>query len=110
MTIRSQSIYDVSMPAYGIMCMLIYYFTLRYIPNELIENTLSLIIKDMNSGIVCFDNRGRCIYCNDILKNIYNIGTEYIDADKKDKKAIINHFDYIVMLRENIQNGLMRWK
>ena len=36
-TIRSQSIYDVSMPAYGIMCMLIYYFTLRYIPNELIE-------------------------------------------------------------------------
>lgn len=56
-TIRSQSIYDVSMPAYGIMCMLIYYFTLRYIPNELIENTLSLIIKDMNSGIVCFDNR-----------------------------------------------------
>ena len=68
-TIRSQSIYDVSMPAYGIMCMLIYYFTLRYIPNELIENTLSLIIKDMNSGIVCFDNRGRCIYCNDILSD-----------------------------------------
>ena len=82
-TIRSQSIYDVSMPAYGIMCMLIYYFTLRYIPNELIENTLSLIIKDMNSGIVCFDNRGRCIYCNDILKNIYNIGTEYIDVERK---------------------------
>ena len=78
-TIRSQSIYDVSMPAYGIMCMLIYYFTLRYIPNELIENTLSLIIKDMNSGIVCFDN----IYCNDILKNIYNIGTEYIDVERK---------------------------
>lgn len=82
-TIRSQSIYDVSMPAYGIMCMLIYYFTLRYIPNELIENTLSLIIKDMNSGIVCFDNRGRCIYFNDILKNIYNIGTEYIDVERK---------------------------
>ena len=61
-TIRSQSIYDVSMPAYGIMCMLIYYFTLRYIPNELIENTLSLIIKDMN---------------------IYNIGTEYIDVERK---------------------------
>ena len=82
-TKRSQSIYDVSMPAYGIMCMLIYYFTLRYIPNELIENTLSLIIKDMNSGIVCFDTRGRCIYCNDIFKNIYNIGTEYIDVERK---------------------------
>ena len=30
-------------------------------------------------------------------KRIFTIfGTEYIDADKKDKKAIINHFDYIV--------------
>ena len=26
---------------------------------------------------------GRCIYCNDILKNIYNIGTEYIDVERK---------------------------
>lgn len=68
-TVSSQSIYDLSTPIYGFMSMIIYYLTLSYVPNELIENTLSLIIKDMNSGIVCFDIHGRCIYCNDILRN-----------------------------------------
>ena len=83
MTTWSDSIYDMSMVAFGIMSVLIYYLTYSYVPNELIENTFSLIIRDMNSGIICFDNAGRCIYCNDILKNIYNIGTEYIDVERK---------------------------
>lgn len=45
-TVSSQSIYDLSTPIYGFMSMIIYYLTLSYVPNELIENTLSLIIKD----------------------------------------------------------------
>lgn len=59
--------------AYGIMSVLIYYLTYSYVPNELIENTFSLIIRDMNSGIICFDNAGRCIYCNGIVKEMYSI-------------------------------------
>lgn len=70
-TIGSTSIYDVSMLTFGLMAVLIYYFTLRYVPNELIESTLSLIIKDMNSGIICFDNRERCIYLNELIRDIY---------------------------------------
>ena len=27
----------------------------------------------MNSGIICFDNAGRCIYCNGIVKEMYSI-------------------------------------
>ena len=80
-TIRSQTIYDLSTPVYGFMSMIIYYLTLSYVPNELIENTLSLIIKDMNSGIVCFDIHGKCIYCNEILNGLYNIGHEYDDME-----------------------------
>ena len=59
--------------AFGIMSVLIYYLTYSYVPNELIENTFSLIIRDMNSGIICFDNAGRCIYCNGIVKEMYSI-------------------------------------
>ena len=73
MTTWSDSIYDMSMAAFGIMSILIYYLTYRYVPNELIENTFSLIIRDMNSGIICFDNAGRCIYCNGIVKEMYSI-------------------------------------
>lgn len=82
-TISSNSIYDLSMVIFGIMSILIYYFTLRYVPNELIENTFSLIIKDMNSGIVCFDNRGRCIYCNDLVRSIYNISDGLESLEKE---------------------------
>lgn len=72
-TTWSDSIYDMSMVAFGIMSVLIYYLTYSYVPNELIENTFSLIIRDMNSGIICFDNAGRCIYCNGIVKEMYSI-------------------------------------
>ena len=73
LSIHSQSIYDVSMIMFGVMSMLIYYFTFSYVPNELIESTLSLIIRDMNSGIICFDNRGTWVYCNDLVRELYQV-------------------------------------
>ena len=79
LTVWSNSIYDMSMVAFGIMSILIYYFTFQYVPNELIENTFSLIIRDMNSGIISFDNAGRCIYCNGLVKEIYGL-TDDVNA------------------------------
>lgn len=108
-TISSQSIYDLSTPIYGFMSMIIYYLTLSYVPNELIENTLSLIIKDMNSGIVCFDIHGRCIYCNDILRELYGIGHDYEEMEKEYRKWIQsieeNRKDSMKMETSIYQNG-----
>ena len=70
-TINTDSVYDISMLIYGIMSVMIYYLTYKYVPNELIENMLSLVVSDMNNGIVCFDSKGRCVYYNDIMKKIY---------------------------------------
>ena len=89
--------------------MIIYYLTLSYVPNELIENTLSLIIKDMNSGIVCFDIHGRCIYCNDILRELYGIGHDYEEMEKEYRKWIQsieeNRKDSMKMETSIYQNG-----
>ncbi len=108
-TVSSQSIYDLSTPIYGFMSMIIYYLTLSYVPNELIENTLSLIIKDMNSGIVCFDIHGRCIYCNDILRELYGIGHDYEEMEKEYRKWIQsieeNRKDSMKMETSIYQNG-----
>ena len=60
-TIGSDSIYDLTMIIYGAMAIIIYYLTYRYVPNELIENMLSLVVSDMNNGIICYDRKGRCI-------------------------------------------------
>lgn len=108
-TVSSQSIYDLSTPIYGFMSMIIYYLTLSYVPNELIENTLSLIIKDMNSGIVCFDIHGRCIYCNDILRELYGVGHDYEEMEKEYRKWIQsieeNRKDSMKMETSIYQNG-----
>lgn len=112
-TVSSQSIYDLSTPIYGFMSMIIYYLTLSYVPNELIENTLSLIIKDMNSGIVCFDIHGRCIYCNDILRELYDIGHDYEEMEKEYRKWIQsieeNRKDSMKMETSIYQNGKKKY-
>lgn len=112
-TVSSQSIYDLLTPIYGFMSMIIYYLTLSYVPNELIENTLSLIIKDMNSGIVCFDIHGRCIYCNDILRELYGIGHDYEEMEKEYRKWIQsieeNRKDSMKMETSIYQNGKKKY-
>lgn len=73
-TIGSDSIYDLTMIIYGVMAIIIYYLTYRYVPNELIENMLSLVVSDMNNGIICYDRKGRCIYYNELVETIYRHG------------------------------------
>ena len=57
---------DYSLIAFGIMGISICYYSLYYMPKGLVERTLSLVIKKMNTGIVCFDNSGKCVYVNDL--------------------------------------------
>ena len=82
-TIGSDTIYDLSMIIYGVMSVLIYYLTYRYVPNELIENMLSLVVSDMNNGIICYDKKGRCIYYNDLVETIYHHGDNMSDYERK---------------------------
>lgn len=81
-TIRSDCMYDVSMLIYGIMSVMIYYLTFIYVPNELIENMLSVIVKDMYNGIICYDNKGRCVYFNELISDIYGDHYGYEDFEK----------------------------
>lgn len=82
-TIGSDTIYDLSMIIYGVMSVLIYYLTYRYVPNELIENMLSLVVSDMNNGIICYDRKGRCIYYNDLVEAIYHNGGNMSEYERK---------------------------
>lgn len=82
-TIGSDTIYDLSMIIYGVMSVLIYYLTYRYVPNELIENMLSLVVSDMNNGIICYDRKGRCIYYNDLVEAIYHYGGNMSEYERK---------------------------
>ena len=80
---RFRTIYDISFLVFGLMSMFVYYFTFCYISNELMENAISVVINDMNSGLMCFDNIGRCIYCNQMARDLYQIegGTEELEQN-----------------------------
>ncbi len=74
--------YNLSFVFFCITSVAIYYFSLCYVPNELLQKTFALLIQESNSGIICFDNLGRCIYCNDVVKELCQIG-ENLDTIEK---------------------------
>ncbi len=58
---------DLSVAAYSIVVFGIYYFSVVYIPHELVEKLLSSAVKTMDDGVMCYDSKGRCVYVNDII-------------------------------------------
>ena len=58
---------DISLPTYALAALFLTYFSLYYMPVGLVEKTLLLVIADINSGLVCFDFNGKCIYTYSFL-------------------------------------------
>lgn len=63
---------DISLPIYAMAALFIAYFSLYYMPVGLVEKTLLLVIADINSGLVCFDFNGKCIYANELARDIFD--------------------------------------
>ena len=57
-------------------------------PNELLQKTFALLIQESNSGMICFDNLGRCIYCNDVVKELCQIGEDLDIIERQYKRMV----------------------
>lgn len=55
---------DYSLLFYAFAALVIFYFSLIYVPRGLIERFLFLTIANMNDGIICLDIEGKCIHAN----------------------------------------------
>lgn len=64
---------DVSPILYSIMALASAYFTLFYVPKSIVVKLLSLSVEDMESGILCLDKDGKCVYANEVSKKIFNV-------------------------------------
>ena len=67
--------YDVSMLLFAIGGLLIYYYSLIYIPNELLDNTLSMVVQGMNNAVILFDVDENCIYHNQKAETFFQVDT-----------------------------------
>ena len=74
--------FNISMVFYGIFGIVISYYSLFYQPNELISSILSLSAQELNTGIICFDDGGRCIFSNERIWNMYG---DNIEREKKEQ-------------------------
>lgn len=76
--------FDCSALIYGIMVLLIHYFTFSYVPKGLVEKTLALIVRNISDGVLCMDISGRCIYANAYVKQVFHA--------KKDNVPMENYY------------------
>ena len=77
--------YDFSLIGYTMSSCAITYFTFFHIPSGLVEKMLSLFIKTIDDGVVCYDVKGKCIHANEQAKQILGV-SERSMFDKKLKE------------------------
>lgn len=61
---------NVSILFYGFLAVAIYYYALKYIPGKLVADMQSLMMERLDSGIICFNEIGKCIYSNERMWSI----------------------------------------
>lgn len=74
---------NISIVFYGVMSIAIYYFALFYIPRELVNKVQTLMMDRLDTGIIFFDENGKCIYSNASMWN--QLGREK-NAEKAERK------------------------
>ncbi len=63
---------DLSLPLIVFAAILICYLSLYRSPRELIDKTLSFVVGEMNTAVICFDVNEDCVYANDGAMKIFN--------------------------------------
>lgn len=88
----SQFPIDLSLPFFSFAAILICYLTLYRTPNELIDETLSIVVTEMNTAVICFDINNKCVYANEQALNIsgsisaiYDYVSEWVDEHNLNK-------------------------
>ncbi len=86
---------DLSPVLYFVLAFACVYFSLFYVPKSIVVKLLSLAVEDMESGILCFDKDGKCVYANEMSRNLFNAN---------DSLAPLEH--YFAAWRESKQEEL----
>ena len=67
----SDSMLDYALFGYMSLGIFLTYYSVYYVNNRLIANTLSYVTTENSGGVVCFDITDRCIYANEVAFSLY---------------------------------------
>lgn len=77
---------------FGIISIYAFFFAAFTIPRTIKDNMLSIASETISDAVICFDNKGNCLYCNNSAKMIYKPGesqwiNKYLDSPKDEIKC-----------------------
>lgn len=64
---------DASILLFALGGSLVYYYSVEYIPKEIINKTLALVVEGLSDGVILFDVDGKCAYVNDYAKEFLDV-------------------------------------
>ena len=91
--VLSKSPVDHSMLGYGVCGILMYYFTIEYLPFFLTAKLLSSIVSNMSGAVLFLDNKDNCIYFNESASRLFFLADGDYVAAKKTISGIITDGD-----------------
>lgn len=56
---------DVSVIGFAVAGVLVYYMAVIYVPRDVVDRLLSMVVQDMVDGVLLFDMDGNCIHINE---------------------------------------------
>lgn len=66
---------DSSLMLYGLLTIVIYLMSFHIIPKKQINRMQALLVKELDSLVLCFDIKDRCIYANEKAKKVFQAET-----------------------------------
>lgn len=57
---------NLSIIGYAVGGFVVFYYSVRYVPDKLLKQMLLMVAKDIRDGILLFDMEGKCIYVNQV--------------------------------------------
>lgn len=101
---------DWSVFLYALAGFLVYYFSMRYVPNHINSSFFGLVAKQMKEGLIIFDKDDKCVYINEACIMALNISNESFNINKSEILSLLSkdelsndneYMDYSVVMSNN---------
>ena len=92
--IFSRKPFDMSMIGFGLLGLLVFFFTLHYRPLKLLDRMLAGIASDMPDALFFFDKSGKCIWTNEHGRNLVGISKEDYSNVKDNLRFLFGDIDF----------------
>jgi len=84
---------DLSMIAFGMFGILVFYFSMYYKPYRLLDQMLVNFVQDMSLSVFFFDHQGRCVWANNLGLRLTGLDEETVEQAKGRLKELFGSFE-----------------